>query len=86
MHTSESRETEKGHPCAARLDRKGRHKLLGIPRRRSFLPAPRRAAPKYAPVENSRDTPVMKLSRAHLLSPSSPFIVRDYGVHVPLKA
>lgn len=51
---------------AAKLDRKGRHKLPGIPRRRSLV-LPRRSTPKYAPAENSRDTPVMKLSRT--LSP-----------------
>lgn len=85
-----NREAEKGHLRAAKLDHKGRHKLLGRYSPTSFsLSCLSRCVasrpPKYAPAENSRDTPVMKLSRTLLpLRLSSPFITRDYDA--PLKA
>lgn len=69
---------------------------VDIPRRCSLLPAYRAApllAPKYAPAENSHDTPVMKLSRTLLplrlaasRRLSSPFITRDYGVRCSVKS
>lgn len=63
---------------------------VDIPRRRSLFPAYRAApflAPKYAPAENSHDTPVMKLSRTLLpLRLSSPFITHDYGVRCSVKS
>lgn len=89
LHTAESRETEKGRPRAARLDRKGRHKLLDIPRRRSLLPAYRAASfrnmrpPKIVATHTGYETFTCSPPSS---PPSSPFIVRGRGVRVPLKA